>query len=441
MKYEFEDFTFDVETGALMRSGGEVKLTRKLRRLLKVLIEHRGQLLDNDRLRGLMWPGKDVDPANVTVSIYELRQALDCEGVIANEPGQGYRFVAKVREHTAHDGRPIWDGALPTDSIYYLVRDSDEAFYNAIEQRRSIVLVKGARQVGKTSLLARGLERARESGAMVVSTDLQALSKDDFASAENLLLALGDEIADELRLETTPHDVWSNLRGSNANFKHYLSREVLGKTAKPLVWALDEVDCLFEFDYASEIFGLFRSWHNARATHPLDPWHNLTMVIAYATEAHLFITDQNQSPFNVGLRFSLDDFTLDQVAELNRRHSSPLKDQDELVRLFDLVGGHPYLVQHALCEMAERGLEVATIEATAGQDIGIFGSHLRRMLDALKRNPTLCEAVRGILRGDPQSTPDDFYHLRSAGVLIGNSVEDARIRCTLYLGFLSKHLL
>jgi len=31
------------------------------------------------------------------------------------------------------------------------------------------------------------------------------------------------------------------------------------------------------------------------------------MAIAYATEAHMFITDMNQSPFNVGTRLSLAD--------------------------------------------------------------------------------------------------------------------------------------
>ena len=45
------------------------------------------------------------------------------------------------------------------------------------------------------------------------------------------------------------------------------------------------------------------------------------MAIAYATEAHLFITDVNQSPFNVGTRLTVEDFTLSQVADLNERYS------------------------------------------------------------------------------------------------------------------------
>ncbi len=56
-------------------------------------------------------------------------------------------------------------GAVPLDSMFYVVRPADEEFRMAIARRDSIVLVKGARQMGKTSLLARGLQQAREAGA------------------------------------------------------------------------------------------------------------------------------------------------------------------------------------------------------------------------------------------------------------------------------------
>ena len=46
--------------------------------------------------------------------------------------------------------------------------------------------MKGPRQVGKTSLLARGLHQAREAGARVVLTDLQKLDPEQLASADAL---------------------------------------------------------------------------------------------------------------------------------------------------------------------------------------------------------------------------------------------------------------
>src|SRR4029434_1802258 len=114
--------------------------------------------------------------------------------------------------------------------------------------------------------------------------------------------------------------VWNPHLGPSSNFERYLRREALAEAAPPLVWGLDEVDRLSTCDFGSGVFGLFRSWHNKRALDPQGPWQQLTLAIAYATEAHLFITDLNQSPFNVGTRLALEDFNFEQVAELNRRY-------------------------------------------------------------------------------------------------------------------------
>ncbi len=206
-------------------------------------------------------------------------------------------------------------GAMPLDSEFYIVRPTDAEFQSAIAQQESIVLVKGARQVGKTSLLARGLQQAREAGP------------------------------------------------------------------------------------------------------------------------------ESSSPFNVGTRLLLEDFSFEQVAELNRRYGSPLRDRAEVARYFRLVGGHPYLVRRGLYEMAVHGLDLAALEAEADHDEGPFGNHLRRILVSLSQDPALCEAVRGVLQGHPSATTDSFYRLRSAGLITGDSVRDIRPRSQLYATYLEKHLL
>ncbi|HKE04184.1 MAG TPA: serine/threonine-protein kinase, partial [Blastocatellia bacterium] len=269
-------------------------------------------------------------------------------------------------------------GAMPLDSKFYIVRGADEQFRAAIARQDSIVLIKGARQVGKTSLLARGLQQARAAGARIVLTDLQKLNAADLASAEAFYLALADLIADQLGLDVAPDAVWNARRGPSINFERYVRREALGKISAPLVWGLDEVDRLFTCGFGSEVFGLFRSWHNERSLDPSGPWERLTMAIAYATEAHLFITDVNQSPFNVGTRLTLEDFTLSQVADLNERYGSPLKDEGEMARYYHLVSGHPYLARCGLQEMVVRRRDLAELEAIADREDGPFGDHLRR---------------------------------------------------------------
>jgi serine/threonine protein kinase len=339
-----------------------------------------------------------------------------------------------------HKLEPI-GGAVPLDSKFYIVRPTDDEFLAAIERRDSIVLVKGARQMGKTSLLARGLKQARETGAKVVLTDFQGLNAAHFESVGTLYLALAEVIADQLDLDVLPQEVWNDERGPSVNFQRYIRREILAKISGPLVWGLDEVDRLFTCPFGSEVFGLFRSWHNARSLDPDGPWRNLTMAIAYATEASLFISDLNQSPFNVGTRLALDDFTLGQVAELNRRYDSQLKDQTEVNAFYNLLSGHPYLVRKGLHEMASHGTSLAEFFKQADRDEGLFGDHLRRFLVLLAQDVVLRDVMKEILRGRPCPSTESFHRLRSAGLLAGDSVQEARMRCQLYASYLERHLL
>ena len=209
-------------------------------------------------------------------------------------------------------------GAVPLDSNFYIIRKTDQELFESIERRDSIVLIKGSRQVGKTSLLARGLKLSRENRARIILTDFQQLNSTHLETIETFYMTIGYIIAEQLELNVFPEDIWKKNRAPSMNFERYLRREVLEKISEPLVWGLDEVDRLFSCSYGSEVFGFFRSLHNARALDPDSPWSRLTMIIAYATEAHLFITDLNQSPFNVGTRLILEDFNAEQISELNR---------------------------------------------------------------------------------------------------------------------------
>jgi hypothetical protein len=332
-------------------------------------------------------------------------------------------------------------GAVPLDSQFYIERPSDDEFHTAIARHDSIVLVKGARQMGKTSLMARGLQQARRSGDRVILTDLQKLNTGHLESVENLFRALAESIADQLDMDTDIDQFWNSKRGPSVNFERFMRREVLAKVSSRVVWGMDEVDRLFSCNFGSEVFGLFRSWHNERSLDPNGPWEKLTMVIAYATEAHMFITDINQSPFNVGTRISLEDFSREEFETLNQRYGSPLNNSAELSDCFQLLGGQPYLTRRALNEMASHNHGFRSFEAQACRDEGPFGDHLKRLLFSLAQDPSLLQTVRGVLNGDGAACTEDFYRLRSAGVMSGEFAREMKPRCQLYRIYLSRHLL
>ena len=332
-------------------------------------------------------------------------------------------------------------GAVPLKSAFYIQRPADAELNAAIARGDSIVLVKGPRQIGKTSLLVRGLDQARQVGSRLILTDLQKLAAADFDTVNTFFQALAQLISDQLELDASPRENWNSDRAPSSNFERFLRREVLNKIDAHVVWGLDEVDRLFPFVYRNDVFGMFRAWFNERAIQPDGPLSRMTLVMAYATEARLFITDLNQSPFNVGTRLTLDELTIEQAADLNQRYLSPLTDDHQIVRLFDLVGGHPYLIRRALREMKANNLDIDAIEQQANRDDGIFGDHLERMNVALRQDANLTEVVRGLLRGEQCQSPESFYRLRSAGVVSGEAPADMRLRCRLYTLYLTRCLL
>ena len=331
-------------------------------------------------------------------------------------------------------------GAVPLDSKFYVERQTDKTFQDMIARRDSIVLLKGARQVGKTSLLARGLDAARQTGMCVLSTDFQKLVDNQLQNLDTFFIAIGQMLARQMGLKVKPQDVWQTDYSPHLNFEDFFIDEILAASEKPVLWAIDETDRFFLYPFSSQVFALFRSWHNQRAYEPTNPCSRLTLVITYATE-YLLIKDPNQSPFNVGTKLMLEDFNLEQMADLNQRYGSPLRHDSELRHFHNLLGGQPYLVRCGLNDIVSRNLTLDEFIQTAEHDDGTFSDHLRRIVLLLNDNKQLSEVIRGMLRGKPCPDYDSFNYLRGAGILKGDSKNDVSFRCEIYESYLHKHLL
>ncbi|MGA7884121.1 MAG: AAA-like domain-containing protein [Acidobacteriaceae bacterium] len=331
-------------------------------------------------------------------------------------------------------------GTEPLDSPYYIVQAADLEFQAALESREEfIVCVKGARQMGKTSLLARGMQQAEKAGIKVASVDFMGLNQTALADIDSFYKGLGEMIAVNLDLDVFPDENWSKERAPNTNFERYIRREVLGKIDGHMILAMDEVDRLFAHPWASDVFGMFRSWHEERRRKPESHWKRLTLAFVYATEPHLFITRQDMSPFNVGTKLELHDFGIGQVEKLNQLYSNPLRSAEQLERFFALFNGQPYLTRRGFYEMTTHGMSLDQLESGA-TDEGPFGDHLRRILVMLASDKELLAVVKGLVRGEAIPDQASFYRLRSGGVITGSDPQDAHFRCGIYRTYLERHL-
>jgi DNA-binding winged helix-turn-helix (wHTH) protein/tetratricopeptide (TPR) repeat protein len=100
--YEFNHFRLDMVERRLFRDGQPIILLPKVFDLLAILVERRGQLITKEELREHLWPRQYVAENNLTVRMSALRKALgeqhDEHLYIETVTGEGYRFVARVRE-------------------------------------------------------------------------------------------------------------------------------------------------------------------------------------------------------------------------------------------------------------------------------------------------------------------------------------------------------
>jgi hypothetical protein len=327
------------------------------------------------------------------------------------------------------------DGAIEPQAAFYVERSADAQATQAIRGQGVTMTIKGGRQVGKTALLVRVAAEAREQGKHVLALDFQLFERPVLGDADTLFRAFCEAVSAGLGVESRVEAFWGDL-GNSYHCTRYFECYLLPRLAAPLVLALDKVERIMSGALRSDFFSMLRAWCQNRATNPI--WMRLDLVLVTSIEPYQLVDNLYQSPFNVGLTVALGDFTPAQVDDLNERHGQPFAPA-QLQALTALLGGHPYLIRHALYLAAAGHYTPAEILAQAREESGPFSDHLRYLLFKLCGQPKLIDALRGLLgRGAP---PDEqaFSELHGAG-LVRREGERAMARCPLYADYFREHL-
>jgi len=107
--FRFGAFQLDLRAGELRRKGLRVKLPEQPLQLLAILLQHPGEVVTREELRGRLWPGDtfvDFDHG-LNNAVNRLREALgdrvDTPIFIETLPRHGYRFIAPVESGVPRD--------------------------------------------------------------------------------------------------------------------------------------------------------------------------------------------------------------------------------------------------------------------------------------------------------------------------------------------------
>lgn len=328
-------------------------------------------------------------------------------------------------------------GAVKLRDKLYIERDADRILKDEIIDWGTTTTIRAPRQTGKTSLLMRGVRYASQNDVSVVFLDFQSMGSDKFASPDLFMREIAEAFCHDLRLDGgMVEGAWQGTLGAQNKLTYFLEDKILPQQKDPIVLAIDEADALLKTDFYRDFFGLLRSWHNRRARY--EVWEMLNMVLVISTEPYLLIDDVTQSPFNVGQRLELKDFTQAQVAHLNVQHGSPVPD-NEIPTLMNMLQGHPYLTRKLLYTLVKDNIPWPRMKQIAGEDDGPFGDHFRRLLWILQEQPELKETIADIVRRGRSDNDKAVFRLLRAGLIKGSG-DSYSCRCELYHQYFESRL-
>jgi len=136
----------------------------------------------------------------------------------------------------------------------------------------------------------------------------------------------------------------------------------------------------------------------------------------------------------------LEDFTLEQIAELNHRCKSPLRTTREVEILHDFVGGHPYLVRLALYAVAAHGCSIDELCASAVRGAGPMIGPLHYFHRLVMSHPNLESAVREVMSTCICRDETTFQLLWSAGLVSAGHRKNVTLRCKLFHDYFMANL-
>ncbi|MDT4896704.1 MAG: hypothetical protein QOH25_1781 [Acidobacteriota bacterium] len=239
-------------------------------------------------------------------------------------------------------------GTLQRDAPSYVKRQADDKLYNGLSAGQ-FCYVLTSRQMGKSSLMVRTSVRLRADDVAVVVLDLTAIGQN--VTAEQWYEGLLDLIGQQLNLEEELEKFWlANKRiGPLQRWMRAIREVVMKHKRGRIVIFVDEIDAVRSLTFSTdEFFAGVREFYNWRSED--DDLMRLTFcLLGVATPSDL-IRDTRTTPFNIGQRIELTDFTETEAAPL----AQGLGRDERLSRLLleralYWTGGHPYLTQR-LCQ-------------------------------------------------------------------------------------------
>ncbi len=337
---------------------------------------------------------------------------------------------------------PLIKGAISPDSSYYIERPEIERFcLQFLAQSHVFLQIKSPRWMGKTSLLFYLLKARETQSYHTLYLDLKGVETRIISNLESLLDWLCFQISRSLGLNYSLFIAeLRNIRSDTVRCTIYFEDYLLLTLERPLILAIDNLDCLFSYpELLQDFWGMLQIWHEKGKRS--NRWQKLKMMVAYSTD-NLSFLDFNLSLldwFDLGMVIQLTDFNFSHLDQLLSFYSLNWSTSQKTT-LMNLVGGHPYLISLALSAIARGQLSLEQLLQSASDPTSIYAQYLQRYLKLLRHFPSLNQAFSRVVYSENSLALDiiQIEQLLNLGLI---QVQDNSVlpKCFLYREYFRRY--